>query len=63
MGAFLCRAQVLAMIEEYRKGLLSLLDEECMLPQGSDEAYASKAYRVRALGSGSRGLEGLTFSL
>ena len=35
------------MIEEPRRGLLSLLDEEGMLPQGTDEAYASKAYRVR----------------
>lgn len=40
-------AAVLAMIEEPRRGLLSLLDEECMLPQGTDEAYASKAVRVR----------------
>lgn len=39
--------QVLDMIEGHRTGLLSLLDEECMLPQGSDEAYASKAVRVR----------------
>ncbi|CAN0397955.1 unnamed protein product, partial [Ectocarpus sp. 13 AM-2016] len=35
-------AAVLGMIEEPRRGLLSLLDEECMLPQGTDEAYASK---------------------
>ncbi|CAM9187182.1 unnamed protein product [Scytosiphon promiscuus] len=39
-------AAVLGMIEEPRKGLLSLLDEECMLPQGTDEAYASKAVRA-----------------
>lgn len=39
-------AKVLGMIEEHRKGLLSLLDEECMLPKGTDEAYASKAVRV-----------------
>lgn len=39
-------AAVLGMIEEPRRGLLSLLDEECMLPQGTDEAYASKAIKV-----------------
>lgn len=39
-------AAVLGMIEEPRRGLLSLLDEECMLPQGTDEAYASKAVKV-----------------
>lgn len=41
-------AAVLGMIEEPRRGLLSLLDEECMLPQGTDEAYASKAIKVPA---------------
>lgn len=44
-------AKVLGMIEEHRKGLLSLLDEECMLPRGGDEAYASKAVRVRLCGT------------
>ncbi|CAM9632006.1 unnamed protein product [Ectocarpus sp. 6 AP-2014] len=39
-------AAVLGMIEEPRRGLLSLLDEECMLPQGTDEAYASKAIKA-----------------
>eukprot|EP00752_Nemacystus_decipiens_P018668 g16737.t1 len=39
-------AAVLGMIEEPRRGLLSLLDEECMLPQGTDEAYASKAVKA-----------------
>lgn len=39
-------AAVLGMIEEPRRGLLSLLDEECMLPQGTDEAFASKAFKA-----------------
>ncbi|CAM9773650.1 unnamed protein product, partial [Discosporangium mesarthrocarpum] len=42
---FTDNAVVLAMIEEPRKGLLPLLDEECMLPKGTDEAYTSKAVR------------------
>ncbi|CAM9203280.1 unnamed protein product [Chrysoparadoxa australica] len=39
---FTDNTETLALIEAHRSGILALLDEECMLPQGSDEAFVNK---------------------
>ena len=49
---FIDNQPVLDLIEMKGKGILPLLDEELVMPKGSDQTFLQKMHQVRALAFG-----------